>query len=88
MDASFDCPHCRVMVFPDELQCPACRGRLRYKTFKEAYTMWSGLGIFDLIPGIRDLPYPIRFLLMAIVITLVLLVILPLIVLVLRHVVR
>lgn len=25
---------------------------------------WQGLGIIDLIPGVRDLPYPVKFILM------------------------
>ena len=43
----------------------------KYKTPKEAYFSWQGMGLFDLIPGIRDLPYPIRFILMAITVTVV-----------------
>jgi hypothetical protein len=48
--------------------CPACGMRIRYKTAKEAYGSWSGLGLFDLIPGVRDLPFPVRFVLMAVVV--------------------
>jgi hypothetical protein len=64
MDDSFECPRCGVMAFPDELTCPACKGRLRYKTFKEAFCAQTGLGAFDLIPGIRDLPNAVRISLM------------------------
>ena len=55
MEDSFDCPRCTVMVFQDDLTCPSCSARLRYKTLKESGT-WPNSGIFDLIPGIRDLP--------------------------------
>jgi hypothetical protein len=53
-------------VSTEDLKCPACGGRIRYKTAKEAFGSWNGLGVFDLIPGIRDLPTPLRFLLMAV----------------------
>ncbi|MFH1565872.1 MAG: hypothetical protein ABIB98_01580 [bacterium] len=43
------------------------------KTLKKAYLSWKGLGLFDLIPGVRDLPYVVRFILMAITVTLVVL---------------
>ena len=43
------------MVFPDDLKCPICTACLRYRTYAEA-CKWPASGIFDLIPGIRDLP--------------------------------
>jgi hypothetical protein len=55
MDKSFDCPECGAMVFQDDLKCPRCNARLRYRTIEEA-CKWPASGIFDLIPGIRDLP--------------------------------
>ncbi len=39
-----------------------------HKTAKEAYFSWKGLGLIDLIPGIRDLPYPVRLVIALIVI--------------------
>ncbi len=39
-----------------------------HKTANEAYFSWKGLGLIDLIPGIRDLPYPVRFVIALIVI--------------------
>jgi hypothetical protein len=47
------------------------------KTVKNAYLSWSGLGLFDLIPGIRNLPYFVRFALMVIVVLTLCLVLLP-----------
>ena len=64
------CPDCGHSVSIRASKCPQCGGPLWHKTAKEAYGSWSGLGLFDLIPGIRDLPYSIRFILMVIVVTL------------------
>jgi hypothetical protein len=47
------------------------------KTVKQAYLSWGGLGLFDLIPGIRGLPYFVRFALMVICILTLCLVLLP-----------
>lgn len=47
------------------------------KTFTQAYFSWSGLGLFDLIPGIRDLPYFVRFALMVTVVLALCLILLP-----------
>ena len=58
-----------------------CGSPLGHKTAKEAYISWSGLGLFDLIPGIRDLPYPVRFVIMVVVVLLVVVVV-PLVLLV------
>ena len=58
------CSQCGVEVSEKVLKCPQCGSQARYKTLKEAYS-WSGLGLFDLIPVIRDLPYLIRFVIMA-----------------------
>jgi hypothetical protein len=44
---------------------------------KEAYFSWRGMGLFDLIPGIRDPPWPVRLLVMVIVLGLVMLVVVP-----------
>jgi hypothetical protein len=62
------CPHCGQTVSVKDLKCPGCGGRVRYKTAKEAYGSWGGMGLFDLIPGIRDLPTPLRLLLVIIVV--------------------
>jgi uncharacterized protein YbaR (Trm112 family) len=37
------------------------------RTVGEAYS-WGGLGVIDLIPGIRDLPYAVRFIIMLVVV--------------------
>ena len=67
------CSQCRGEVSREDFRCPECGRRVRYKTVKEAYS-WRGLGLFDLMPGIRDLPYIARFAVMLItVIALVLL---------------
>jgi len=34
------------------------------KIGKQSYFSWKGLGLLDLIPGVRDLPYPVRLVLM------------------------
>jgi len=57
------CPHCGDEVSRKDLKCPKCSSRMRYKTFIEAYS-WGGLGLFDMTPGIRDFPYPVRFAIM------------------------
>jgi hypothetical protein len=51
---------------------------MRHKTAKEAYGAWSGLGLFDPIPGIGDLPFPVRLLLMVLVVGGLVLLIIPL----------
>lgn len=66
MTTSPVCPHCGEGVSAKDLECPSCGGRVRYKTKKEAYG-WCGMGLFDLIPGIRALPTPVRVLLLIIV---------------------
>jgi hypothetical protein len=67
MRAEISCPHCDEPVVTSELICSQCGKRVRYKTSKEAYSL-TGLGLFDLIPGIRDLPYIIRLILMVVVV--------------------
>jgi len=74
------CSDCGHMVSVRANKCPQCGGPLWHKTVGDAYGSWSGLGLFDLIPGIRDLPYPVRLLLMLIVVTILVLTIVPLIV--------
>jgi uncharacterized membrane protein YvbJ len=63
------CPDCGHQVSSRANRCPQCGGPLWHKTVKEAYGS-KGLGLLDLIPGIRDLPYPVRLILMIIVVTL------------------
>jgi len=65
------CRHCGNQVSERASKCPQCGRPLRHKTVKEAYGSWSGLGLFDLIPGIRDLPYPARFALMLVFVVVV-----------------
>ena len=59
------CPHCRQTVSTEHLRCPHCRCRVRYKTMEESLS-WTGFGVIDLVPGIRDLPDPVRLLLVLI----------------------
>jgi tRNA(Ile2) C34 agmatinyltransferase TiaS len=63
------CPECDADITREDFTCPECGARIRYKTTKEAYS-WGGLGLFDLIPGIRDLPFPARLTSMIVVVTL------------------
>ena len=74
------CPDCGHQVSERASKCPQCGGPLWHKTAKEAYSSWSGLGLIDLIPGIRDLPYPVRFVIMVVVLLLLLLVVVPLVI--------
>lgn len=74
------CPHCGHDVAAKDLKCPDCGGRVRYKTVNEAYGTWGGMGLFDLIPGIRDLPTPFRLLLLILVIGTLVWFIVPLVV--------
>jgi hypothetical protein len=64
------CPDCDADIAPEDVTCPECSVRIRYKTAKEAYS-WGGLGLFDLIPGVRDLPYPARLTLMIVTVVVV-----------------
>lgn len=66
-----ECPDCKHEVSVRAICCPNCGGPLWHKTIKDAYGSRSGLGLFDLIPGIRDLPYVVRIVLMAITVVLV-----------------
>ena len=66
MESTTVCPKCGQAVRTKDLKCPSCRGFVRHKTAKEAYGF--GLGLFDLIPGIRDLPFFLRFVLALIVV--------------------
>ena len=63
-----ECPNCDQQVEAYLKRCPKCGGPLWHKTPKEAFGSWKGLGIFDLIPGIRALPYLVRLILMIIVV--------------------
>ncbi len=63
------CPSCGQIFSGYTSKCSYC-GRRFHKTVVEAYT--SGLGLFDLIPGIRDLPDPLRYGLMLIVLFVIL----------------
>src|SRR5262249_51884337 len=53
------CPNCGQILSEPASQCLHCGGRV-HKTYTQAYESPSGLGLFDLIPGIRDLPDPVR----------------------------
>ena len=73
------CPKCSNMNPEVAANCPECGITLRHKSVKEAYCSWKGLGVFDLIPGIRDLPYPVRFILMICTVTVLVIIIVPLV---------
>ena len=64
------CPECEAEIARADFTCPECGARIRYMTAKEAYS-WGGLGLFDLIPGIRDLPFAARLILMIVAVTLI-----------------
>jgi uncharacterized membrane protein YvbJ len=71
------CPDCGHQVSSRANRCPQCGGPLWHKTAKQAYGSWKGLGLFDLIPGIRDLSYPVRLILMIIVVMLLVIFVIP-----------
>jgi len=58
------CPSCGHDLIIDSPTCAQCGHQLRHKKFREAYFTWTGLGLFDLIPGIRDLSFKVRLLVM------------------------
>jgi hypothetical protein len=53
------CPNCGANVSQTANRCSGCGAKV-YKTVGEAYSSWAGMGLFDLIPGIRDLPFIVR----------------------------
>ena len=57
------CPLCGRAVSARALKCPSCGGRVRYRTTREAFS-WTGLGVLDLIPGVRSLPDPVKLVLL------------------------
>jgi len=73
------CPECGNMNTEIAANCPKCGITLRHKSVKEAYGSWKGLGLLDLIPGIRDLPYPVRFILMICIVTVLVIIVVPLV---------
>jgi uncharacterized membrane protein YvbJ len=64
------CPDCGHQVSSRADRCPQCGGPLWHKTAKEVHGSWKGLGLLDLIPGIRNLSYPVRLILLIIIVTL------------------
>ena len=54
------CPTCRGAVAPKDLFCRHCKGRVRYRTVREAW-LGGGMGMYDILPGIRDWSYTARF---------------------------
>lgn len=73
------CPDCGHQVSYRANKCPQCGGPLWHKTVKEAYFSWSGLGLIDLIPGIRDLPFAARFAFMVVIVTILVVIVVPLV---------
>jgi hypothetical protein len=63
------CPACGLQCAGRDASCPGCGATLPPKTSSEAYFSLSGLGLFDLIPGVQELPYPARLILMIVTIT-------------------
>ena len=61
------CPECGEIFSGRQNKCPHCGVRF-HKAVGEAYGSWSGMGLFDLIPGVRDLPYQVRFTMMIVVV--------------------
>jgi len=62
---------------PPSIHAKTATTQSRHKTVKEAYGSMKGLGLFDLIPGIRDLPYPVRLILAVIAVALIVIFVLP-----------
>jgi hypothetical protein len=52
-------------------ECPGCGRVRRHKTLREAYTTPDGLGFMDFIPGVRDLPWLVRLLILGAVVLVV-----------------
>jgi hypothetical protein len=60
------CPNCKHQAPREANQCLECGSPLNpRKTYKEAFS-GMGLGLADLIPGIRSLPYAMRYVIAAI----------------------
>jgi len=74
------CPACGQPLSEPGGRCDRCEPPTRHKTAKEAYFSLGGLGLFDLIPGVRNLPYPIRFVIMIVVVAAAVLVVVPFVV--------
>jgi len=63
------CKFCKEEIAQGAIKCKHC-GSMQYeqikqqnndhKTFKEAYFSKKGMGLIDLIPGIRDFSFPAR----------------------------
>jgi outer membrane protein assembly factor BamE (lipoprotein component of BamABCDE complex) len=71
------CPDCKRQVSERASKCPQCGGPLWHKTVNEAYFGSNGMGLLDLIPGIRDLPSAARFAIMTVVLIGIIFVIVP-----------
>jgi hypothetical protein len=72
------CPDCQHPTSTRATTCPNCGGPLWHKSVKEAYSP-RGLGLIDLIPGIRDAPYGARLLIGICAVILLVLFIVPLV---------
>lgn len=65
------CPNCKHQAPREANQCLECGNPLNpHKTYQEAFS-GMGLGLFDLLPGVRDLPYAMRYVITAVSIILV-----------------
>lgn len=69
------CKFCKEEIAQGAIKCKHC-GSMQYeqinpqsnghKTVKEAYFSKKGMGLIDLIPGIRDLPFSLRIIVLII----------------------
>lgn len=62
------CPDCGHQVSKRASKCPQCGGPLWHKTVNDAFLSGKGMGLIDLIPGVRDLPFLARLALVALLI--------------------
>lgn len=69
------CRECGKVLTSKSMKCPSCGEPVsRKKTMRQAYSK-GGLGVIDLIPGVRDLPYGVRLVLMIILVAFLLILI-------------
>lgn len=71
------CPDCGHQVSKRARKCPQCGGPLWHKTVNDAYFSSKGMGLIDLIPGVRDLPFLARLALTALLLAIVFIFVVP-----------